>query len=209
MLIGGLPPSEEGQVLAAFDRVVSFRPGLTGAEIPGGRIWRAIPPPVSDVMFAEVRPLHRSPRVMAIGRSTPHREWMLTPAKHHHDLLHVIHGVSGSLLADVLGAYDVGVYVSPAPGAGFGAQVAGHLAAGQLLIASDLHPSHGLERNLDYIHFGSPQDLVHLLDRLRRFPEMHHRVRVRGRLKAEQFRASRLFRRIAHDLLADLAAFGG
>jgi hypothetical protein len=37
---------------------------------------------------------------------------------------------------------------------------------------------------------------------------MHQRVRVRGRLKAEQYRSSRLFARVAGDLLADVAAFG-
>ena len=34
------------------------------------------------------------------------------------------------------------------------------------------------------------------------------RVRVRGRLKAEQFRASRVWPRLVHDLHADLEAFG-
>jgi hypothetical protein len=48
-----------------------------------------------------------------------------------------------------------------------------------------------------------------VLDRLGRFPEMHARVRVRGRLKAEQYRASRLFGRLMHDLRRDVAAFGG
>ena len=47
-----------------------------------------------------------------------------------------------------------------------------------------------------------------MLERLARFPEMHQRVRVRGRMKAEHFRASRVFARVVHDLLADVAAFG-
>ena len=55
---------------------------------------------------------------MTIGRSTPHREAMLTPAKHHHDLLHVIHGVTGGALVELLGEYDVGVYVRARPAAG-------------------------------------------------------------------------------------------
>ena len=83
-----------------------------------------------------------------------------------------------------------------------------HLAAGQLLLADTLVPAHGLERNIDYLHIDSPDGLVKHLDRLGRFPEMHHRVRVRGRRKAEQYRASRLFGRVLHDLVADVAAFG-
>jgi hypothetical protein len=65
-----------------------------------------------------------------------------------------------------------------------------------------------LERDIDYLHVDSPEGLAWTLDRLGRFPEMYQRIRVRGRLKAEQYRASRLFRRIAHDLLADVNAFG-
>jgi hypothetical protein len=38
---------------------------------------------------------------------------------------------------------------------------------------------------------------------------MHQRVRVRGRLKAEQYRSSRVFARLVHDLVADVATFGG
>ena len=56
--------------------------------------------------------------------------------------------------------------------------------------------------------FESAEDLVWVLDRLARFPEMHQRVRVRGRMKAEDYRASRLFPRVIHDLVADVAAFG-
>ncbi|MDX6718130.1 MAG: hypothetical protein QOJ63_384, partial [Solirubrobacteraceae bacterium] len=46
------------------------------------------------------------------------------------------------------------------------------------------------------------------LSALRRFPDMWHGVRVRGRRKAEIFRSSRVYPRLIHDLFADLAAFG-
>lgn len=191
-----------------LDRVVSFRPDLSGTAVLGATVWRAIPPPVSDALFADVRRSHSSPRAMSVGRSTGHRERMLIPAKHHHDLLQVIHGVSGPSMIELLREYDVGVYVPSEVGGDFGPQVGMHLAAGQLLLSDTLAPAHGLERNIDYLHVGSPEELVWVLERLGRFPEMHQRIRVRGRLKAEQYRASRLFGRLAHDALADVAAFG-
>ncbi len=83
-----------------------------------------------------------------------------------------------------------------------------HLAAGQLLLSELLPYRHGLERGIDYLQVDSPNGLVWTLERLSRFPEMYQRVRVRGRLKAEQFRASRIFARAVHDLLADVRAFG-
>jgi len=208
VLPGGLPSAEEADLLNAFDRLVSFAPAQTGRLAGQQKLWRAIPPPVSDALFQDVRPLHGAPRVMSMGRSTPHREEMLLPAKHHHDLLQLIHGVSGALLIELLTEYDVGVYVAPKAGGGFGQQVGTHLAAGQLLLSESLRPTHGLEHNIDYLHVRDAQDLVHVLDRLGRFPEMYQRIRVRGRMKAEQYRSSRLFARVIHDLIADVSTFG-
>ena len=208
MLVGGAPAAQDGAAVRSLDRVVSFRPSLSATQIPGGRVWRAVPPPVSDALFADVRPLQGNAHVMTVGASTSYREQMLLPAKHHHDVLQVLHGVSGAPLIELLREYDVGVYVPRERGGGFGQQVGMHLAAGQLLLADTLVPAHGLERSIDYLHIDSPEGLVRQLDRLARFPEMHHRIRVRGRRKAEQYRASRLFGRVVHDLLRDVSAFG-
>jgi hypothetical protein len=208
VLVGALPAPEQARALGALDRVLSFRPALTGARLAGKSVWRAIPPPVSDAFFGSVRPLHGAARVMTIGRPTPHREAALIDAKHHHDVLTLHHGVGGALLREFLCSYDVGVYVAPARGGGYGAQVGMHLAAGQLLLSETLVPAHGLERDIDYLQIRVESDLVAVLDRLNRFPEMYQRIRVRGRLKAEQYRSSRLFGRLAHDVLADVATFG-
>jgi hypothetical protein len=188
--------------------VASFQPALTGERTGKRVLWRAIPPPINDSFFDDVRPLHGSPRVMSVGRSTPHREDMLLPAKHHYDLLQLLHGVSGDALREWLGEYDIGVYVPPTEHGGFGQQVGMHLAAGQLLLSERLAPAHGLELNIDYLAIRAPGDVVTALERVARFPEMHQRIRVRGRLKAEQYRSSRLFARVVHDLLADVSAFG-
>jgi hypothetical protein len=194
--------------LGALDRLVSFAPALTGRRVGDATVWRAIPAPVSDALFAAVAPKHHAPRAMSIGRSTAHREAMLEPAKHRCDLLHVVHGLSGAELVELLGEYDVGVYAAAEQEGGFDWQVGAHLAVGHLLIADRLVPAHGLEPNIDYLCVDSPDGLASALERLARFPEMHDGIRVRGRLKAEGYRASRLFARVVHDLLADVSAFG-
>lgn len=194
-------------VAGSLDRIASFFPSLTGERAGETTIWRAIPPPVSDAVYADVRRPRTVMHAMTIGRSTDLRERVLLKAKHHHDLLQVVHGLSGEPLIELLREYDIGVYVAPWPGGTFGAQIGVHLAAGQLLLTHAPTPAHGLERNIDYLHFDSADGLVWTLDRLQRFPEMYHRIRVRGRLKAEQYRASRVFARLAHDLLADVRAF--
>lgn len=208
IVLAGLTEEPQGYSGEGLHRLASFRPELTGEAVGAGRLWRAFPPPVADELYAPVRPLHHPPRAMSIGRATAHREELLTPAKHHNDLLQAIHGVAGAELVELLGEHDVGVYVPPWPGPGFGQQAGVHLAAGQLLVAQPLWPLHGLERGIDYVQFHAAEELVWILDRMARFPEMHQRERVRGRMKAEWFRASRLFGRIVEDLLADLAAFG-
>lgn len=208
VLVDGLPHGAGAEAAAALDRLVAFDPALTGRRVGDAEVWRAIPPPVADLLYADVRPLRHAPTAMSIGRATPHRETMLIPAKHDHDLLQVLHGVGGAMLAELLHEYDVGVYLPPSPGAHFGWQAGAHLAAGQLLLCGTLSPLHGLERGIDYLEIDSAASIVWVLQRLARFPEMYQRIRVRGRMKAEQYRASRLFARIVHDLLADVAAFG-
>jgi hypothetical protein len=200
--------SGDAGALSLLDRLVTFDPALSGERVGGVSVWRAIPPPVSDSLYADVRPLHAAPTAMAVGESTEHREAMLMPAKHHYDVLQLIHGVSGPTLVELLSEYDLGVFIAREPGGGFGHEALIHLAAGQLLIADAGKPSYGLERNIDYLHVSSPDELVWFLERLDRFPEMYQRIRIRGRLKAEQYRASRVFKRLIFDLLLDTRAFG-
>jgi hypothetical protein len=83
-----------------------------------------------------------------------------------------------------------------------------HLAAGHLVASEPLSPSHGLESGIDYLEFQSGWHLARILEALRRDATVWHTVRVRGRRKAEQFRASRVYPRLVVDVLADVRAFG-
>src|SRR3954452_6140938 len=73
---------------ANFDRVVSFDPLIAetaGRVLP---VWRSLPLPVADRYFRPLGPpLHGRPRVLFVGRSTPHREWLLEAAKHLFDVV--------------------------------------------------------------------------------------------------------------------------
>ena len=56
-------------------------------------VWRSIPLPVGDRYYRPVGPpLRGKPRLLFVGRSTPHRERVLMDVKHHHDLLHLAFG---------------------------------------------------------------------------------------------------------------------
>jgi hypothetical protein len=191
-----------------FDRVVSFDPRIaeTAGEILP--IWRSLPLPVADRFFAPVTPMAHPPRVLFVGRSTQHREWLLAPAKLEHDVLHVAFGLSGPELVELMHRHDVAINLHNENYPSFENRVSMHLAAGHLVLSEALDPLHGLEPGIDYLQVDWPYELRRALTVITRFPRVHHRVRVRGRLKAEQFRASRVYPRLIADLLADLDAFG-
>lgn len=194
--------------VANFDRFVSFDPLIAATAEAVLPIWRSLPLPVADRFFAPVAPMGHPPRVLFVGRSTPHREYLLAPAKLEHDLLHVAFGVSGTELVELLHRHDVAINLHNEDYPSFENRVSMHLAAGHLVLSEVLDPLHGLEPGIDFLQIESASELRRALAVVTRFPRVHHRVRVRGRLKAEQFRASRVFPRLIADLLADIDAFG-
>jgi hypothetical protein len=186
----------------AYDRVLRT-PGPDGAEC-----WRSRPLPIDDRLYAPVRRSRRPPRALCVGRSTEHREWVLAPANHEHDVVHYAHGLSGTAFTDVLAATDIGIALHPRPQHGFASQALLHLAAGQLLLSERLAPACGLEPGIDFLEIESTDGLLTLLHQLRLRPNAYDRVRVRGRLKAEEHRAARVWPRIVGDLLHDIRVFG-
>jgi hypothetical protein len=165
--------------------------------------------PVGDRYFQAVgAPLRGHPRLLFVGRSTPHRERVLMDVKHHHDLLHLAFGVGAGDLEQAMAEHDVGINVHNEDYPSFENRVCLHLAAGHLVLSEWLSPAHGLEAGMDFIEITGPGSLWHAVEMLGRFPGLWHRVRVRGRMKAEQFRASRVWPRLLHDAIADVGAFG-
>lgn len=213
---GGAHPDLERRLhdLAAvvpeqFDRIVSFDPEIASTAARYVDVWRAVPLPVADEVFGWPEP-SREPRFVFVGRSTPHREWFLLPLKHHYDLLHVDHGLFGDdfvVATRAPGQVAVNLHNEPYPT--FENRVSLHLAAGQLVISEPLSPTHGLESGLDFIEVRDPEEMMSVAGRIDRDPLIFEWVRWRGRLKAEGFRASRVWARVIHDLLLDVAAFGG
>jgi hypothetical protein len=185
-----------------YDRVLR----TPGPE--GHGAWRSRPLPVDDRLYAPVRPGRRPARAICVGRSTAHREWVLTPSKHAHDVLHYAHGLVGAAYAEAMAAADVGIALHAEPGGSFPSQALLHLAAGQLLISERLRPPAGLEPGIDFLPIDSREGLMALLHQLQLRPDAYERVRIRGRICAEQHRASRVWPRIVADLLHDLRVFG-
>ena len=148
------------------------------------------------------------PRVAFVGRSTEHRESYLVDVKHNFDVLHIAHGIFGDQLLDLLRETDVAINLHNEPYPSFENRVSLHLAAANLVVSEPLSPTHGLEPGIDYIEVRHPKELLQTIGQIRLDPDLFRRVRIRGRRKAEAFRASRVYPRLVHDLLLDLEVFG-
>ena len=71
-----------------------------------------------------------------------------------------------------------------------------------------LSPSNGLDAGFDYLEASTPDDLVSFVGLITEDPAQFEWMRLRGRQKAEAFRASRVYARLLLDALFDIAEFG-
>ncbi len=193
---------------ANFDRIVAFDPHVAGTADRHAPVWRSLPLPVDDRIYQPVAPSAPVPRILFVGYSTEHRERFLINAKHSYDVLHYAHGLHGDELRDVFARTDVALNLHGEPYPSFENRVLLHLAAGHLVISEPLDPTHGLEPATDFLEIRRPDELMTILYQLTRRPDTFERVRHRGRAKADDYRASRIWPRVIADLLADLRAFG-
>jgi hypothetical protein len=192
---------------AEYDRVMVADPRVARL-VTDLAVWRSPPLPVDDALYRPGGPLRPESRAVFLGESTAYREAFLVGAKHHYDLRHYAFGLAAKRLADVLGETSIGVVIATGAWTTFEATAALHLAAGHLLLAAALEPPRGLEAGLDHLTFEEPEDLLHLLFEVRNRPAAFEQVRRRGRVRADEFRASRIWPRLVWDLVLDLDAFG-
>lgn len=192
-----------------WDRIVSFDPLVAETVDELVPVWRSMPLPVSDRLFAAPdRRADDRPRVLFPGRSTEHREKFLQDAKHAYDVLHIAHGLTGDRLLEALLQVDVGLNVHNEPYPSFENRVSIFCAAGLLVITEELSPTHGLEPGIDYLQVRDHFDLMQVLFHVHRELPAYDRMRARARQKAERFRASAVYGRLVPDVARDLAVFG-
>jgi hypothetical protein len=192
-----------------FDRVLCSDPLGWDAVAEFLPAWRCVPLPVDDRFFRPVAPARRPTRAIFIGHSTLHRETYLLPIKHEFDIGHYAYGLMAEDLLAVLGDADVGIVLHGDPGVRrFPPSVLLHLAAGHLVVSEPLHPTFGLEPDVDFVQVEDADEFNLRMHQVHLRPDVYERVRIRGRDKAEQYRAATVWPRIVADLFADLAAFG-
>ena len=194
---------------AQLDRIVSFDPLIAPTADTVAPVWRSLPLPVSDPLYALARAPRGRPQLLFVGRSTEHRERFLGPLKHDLDVVHIAHGVAGPRLRAFTEEADVAINLHNEPYPTFENRVQASLSAGLLVLSEPLSPRHGLQPGIDYLEAAHPGEMWHIARRLAEAPGAFHPVRLAGRRQAERFRASRVYPRLVRDALADVAAFGG
>lgn len=190
------------------DRLVAYDPYIAPTVDAVFPIWRSMPLPVSDALFAAVRPTPGPPRLVFVGRATPHRDRFLDPVKHDFDVLHIAHGITEGWLVEVLAGRDAGINLHNEPYPNYENRVSTLLAAGLAVFSEELSPRWGLQPGVDYVEVGAPWELWEVMRQVARAPDALRTMRLSGRRKAERFRASRVWPALAREALADVAAFG-
>jgi hypothetical protein len=199
-VVGAFDSGEYDRILAADPRVARLSGGLD--------VWRSPPLPVDDALYRPTDQPLLGAKALFIGESTDYREWFLVEAKHHYDLRHYAFGLAGDRLAQILAETSVGVVLPPGPFSTFEPAAPLHLAAGHVLLAAPLAPPRGLESGLDHLTIHGHGDLLHYLYEITTQPAAFEVLRQRGRVRAEEFRASRIWPRLIRDLFLDLQAVG-
>lgn len=191
-----------------FDRIVSFDPLIAQTAASVLPVWRSLPLPVADEMFTEVRKRAHPPRLLFVGRSTPHREQLLAPVKARHLIVHIGHGLFGAPLGEFLAEADVQLNLHNNPYPTFENRVCLALAAGHLVVSEPLSPAHELEAGRHFLQVDTPAALSAVVDELVTEPGAHRNVQCAGRDQADRFRASAVYPGLVEAALADVAAHG-
>ncbi len=193
---------------ANFDRIVSFDPLIADSAAAVVPVWRSLPLPVADSFFMDVHARAEPPRLLFLGRSTPHRETLLGPIKARYQIAHIGHGLFGDALRRLLERTDVQLNLHNNPYPSFENRVCLALAAGHLVISEPLSPANELRPGSDFLEAQTPDEFLALAERLHDDPQSFLEVERDGRMQAERFRASRVYPQLVRDVLADVAANG-
>jgi hypothetical protein len=191
-----------------FDRVIAFEPKIVPAAADVVPIWRSVPLPCTDRLFAEPKETNATPRFLFTGRSTAHRDAFLDPIKHDFDVVHLAHGVTDDKLAEFMAQCDAGINLHNEPYPTFENRCGVYLAAGLLLISETLDPRCGLVPGVHYVECDAPWAMWEICAAMTRTPHAFRTIRLRGRAAGERFRASTVYPRLVADLLADVRAHG-
>jgi hypothetical protein len=154
---------------------------ISAGSAPGA--WRHLPLPVPDELYSEPGPAGV--------------RWLGPPSERRSEYL--------AHYPPPASAGGVAINLRDADPVRLEYRAAAALAAGLVLVSEPLEHRRGLERGLDYVEVEGLDEVFRAVEAATCRPHAFERMRVRGRAKAEAFRASALTGRAAADLLLELS----
>lgn len=156
--------------------------------------WRSVAVPVADRLFAaqDAATAEMAPGAAWLGPPSVRREEYLRHFEHPAEIAEegAGAGIAVNLRDDDRAAAEHRAHVA--------------LAQGRLLISEPLAPSRGLEPGIDFVEALALDDIHLAVENALRAPSSAECIRLRGRRKAELFRASAVVARLVGDLLLEL-----
>ena len=190
--------------LRLYDRVVVSDSLAAGTATA----WRSVQLPVADSVFAPRVVAHEQAKPLSLAYVPYGRNWILEVSRRRQGLIRA-EEVEPEQLRQLLREATIGVNVHVQPALLLEESVPFHLAAGHLLVSEPLGPAaRGIVPDFDFLQVSNLEEIETAVWSIQQWPEAHLTMRVRGRVKAELFRASRVYPRLIGDALRDVAAFG-
>lgn len=162
-------------------------------------MWCSIPIPIDDRLFSAVKSVKFPPQFVYVENNTLYSTSYRDCLSEISEVLVIPGGYTDQSLTRTLDT-DVFLNINRYPHQFLNERVPLHLAAGVLVISEPLHPTHGLEPNVDFLEIENPIDFCMILEELTNFPESVQRIRNSGRRKAEYFRASAVYEKLIREI---------
>lgn len=191
-----------------FDRIVSFDPLIAETARNVLPVWRSLPIPVADSVYREPSAMGRPPRLLFVGRPTPHRESLLEPIERSHAIVHIGHGLYGERLRRFYARADVQLNLHNNPYPTFENRMMLGLAAAHLMISEPLSPDHGLVAGEHYLRAHGQEELLAAVEEVASAPDRFGEIQRAGRAAAERFRASSVYPALIREAIADVQENG-
>lgn len=136
-----------------------------------------------------------------IGRSTPHREAHFGYLKHHHQFLHICHGIFGAPLVDYLCAAKICLNVHAEDEVSWEPRMQMMLACGAFVISEKITPNAYLRPGIDYVEISSPHELHQAVEYYLQHDAERMRIAKSGYEQVQQFlNSENCFKQLIADL---------
>lgn len=158
----------------------------------GARTWDRVRFPVADTLLADTQRRSRGKRVFFHGPTNARRDRFLQPVKHRFDVLHLVAGARRERLVGLIDQCAIAIDLAPEKSLRLVDRLGPATARGLIVFSEAAVNEPRIDEDEGIGLFSTPQQLELLISDALDDPEAFRAVRERGRMRAEDLRASTL-----------------